>query len=599
MDITFAVNGSNSFHKLEPAKALLRFTEFDFTYFWEQCIDVGRNARKTGRVSSNMKSVAINALAKCHPYVSACAGTEFSSVVIDCIIAYICHSEGIGLEELWVRCISPKSLYEKEIFERVSEYKTGRGINQWVNIVRMQEYARSKMKFIYECDDNVMLTKKEYRARREYFDLAFLVAANETGCNMRELPSVKKYSPSLLPDGAFMLGRISKNVYRRLSDVLADAEKAENEHLNDHNRDRMALDAFSYVKDMPRPEQIDMNYTIEAISEMPEEVYVPDSFKAMIDLEFTVMYENDIYLSKCPRCGRFFVRDIDEKTPYCRRINSSGRTCTELMDEELDIAARNTNPAERLREEETEQEEKPAIPPRNPIAEEKPAAPIEMPKELEKYCQRVYNLVYRRAGKLMTKSEFNEWAGYLADMKQGYRNGDADTAQVEEFLNYWENAVKASAKKQGRFIKEPEAAKTVTASPVKLADFMETGAMDDEAAAKLAEELINEYAAEEESADNEPDYFDMTAAREEFSQGSSTGISPAGTEDFSEGQDYKPFVPPKYNTVLEAMLDGKYKSSDILDSSAPEENKTGFEIRGRKIKLPEWEKVSRKDNDVR
>ena len=30
----FAVTGSRSFHKLELSKALLRFVEVEFTYFW-------------------------------------------------------------------------------------------------------------------------------------------------------------------------------------------------------------------------------------------------------------------------------------------------------------------------------------------------------------------------------------------------------------------------------------------------------------------------------------------------------------------------------------------------------------------------------------
>ena len=115
----FAVTGSRSFHKLELSKALLRFVEFDFTYFWEQCIEAGRNARKTGRISQNLKNMAMNALVKCHPYVEACAATEFADVVLDCIIAYICHSEGIGLEELWARCISPKA-FTKRLFSTVS-----------------------------------------------------------------------------------------------------------------------------------------------------------------------------------------------------------------------------------------------------------------------------------------------------------------------------------------------------------------------------------------------------------------------------------------------------------------------------------------------
>ena len=584
----FAVPGSNSFHSFELSRSLLRFAEFDFTYFWEQCIEVGRNARKTGRISKNMENMAVNAVMKCHPYVEACAQTEYASVVLDCIIAYICHSEGIGLEELWARCISPKSLYEKNIFYRVSEYKTSRGINQWINIVRMQEYARSKLKFIYECESNVMLRPEEYRARAEYFDLAFSVAANETGCPMDKLPSVKMYSPSQLPDSVFMMGRTSKNIYRRLSDVLRDAEQWDKRNLNDHNRDQTALDAFSYVKDMPRPAENDMRFVLEAMSELPEKVYVPDSFKAMIDLEFTLMSEKGIYLSKCPRCGKYFVRDINEKSPYCHRVNSSGMTCSEQITEELGIAAmkRSEEPpvpkpahtetadtgvqeaeqlsfTEEIIPEETPPEE--AIPENSenkelPVTEEK-SVPLEIPKELEKRCQRVYNLLYKRIGTLMTEREFREWSGYLSDTKRDLREGNAEISQMEEFLDYWETAVK----KQSRKSRKHKGSAVYSENTSAIHSVTDTNELNS---------LFNEA---------------LKAAEEK----EDSGISPAGTEAVPEEREFKPFEPPKYSTVLEAMMDGKYKSEELLTDSIGDSDSADITVNGKKITLPKWEKIKR------
>ncbi|MGN0637728.1 MAG: hypothetical protein ACI4J0_05110 [Huintestinicola sp.] len=562
--------------------------EFDFTYFWEQCIEAGRNARKTGRISQNMENMAMNALVKCHPYVEACASTEFSSVVLDCIIAYICHSEGIGLEELWARCISPKSLYEKAIFNRVSEYKTGRGINQWINIVRMQEYARSKIKFIYECDSNVMLRPEDYRTRMEYFDLAFSVAANETGCPMDKLPSVKMYTPSTLPDSVFMLGRMSKNIFRRLSDVLRDAELWDEKALNDHNRDQTALDAFSYVKDMPRPAENDMRFALEAVSELPETVYVPDSFKAMIDLEFTLMSQKGIYMSKCPRCGRFFVRDLEERSPYCHRVNSSGMTCTEQINEELGIAAmkRGEVPVteeipvsediasenETVENVNTEEAAEPAPevksePEKKPVVfDEKPPEPMEIPKELEKRCQRVYNMLYKRIGTLMTEKEFREWSGYLSDTKRDLREGNAEISQMEEFLDYWETAVRKQSRRSRRH-KE---------------DIYETpsypGTMPAGAEDKPGNELSSMFDEAVKAAEEKED----------------SGISPAGTEAAPEERSFKPFEPPKYSTVLEAMMDGKYKSEELLSDSSGDRAADGdITVNGKKITLPNWERITR------
>ncbi|MDD6990577.1 MAG: hypothetical protein PUI48_01990 [Oscillospiraceae bacterium] len=596
----FAVTGSKSFHKLELSKALLRFVEFDFTYFWEQCIEAGRNARKTGRIARNMENMAMNALVKCHPYVEACASTEFSSVVLDCIIAYICHSEGIGLEELWARCISPKSLYEKAIFNRVSEYKTGRGINQWINIVRMQEYARSKIKFIYECDSNVMLRPEDYRTRTEYFDLAFSVAANETGCPMDKLPSVKMYTPSTLPDSVFMMGRMSKNIYRRLSDVLRDAEMWDEKTLNDHNRDQTALDAFSYVKDMPRPAENDMRFALEAVSELPDTVYVPDSFKAMIDLEFTLMSQKGIYMSKCPRCGRFFVRELDERSPYCHRVNSSGMTCAEQINEELGIAAMKRGEApvteEKPVSETSALENEPAVgnenaeeaaaenvsqpgsvsqpepapqvkpePPKPVIFDEKPQ-PIEIPKELEKRCQRVYNMLYKRIGTLMTEKEFREWSGYLSDTKRDLREGNAELSQMEEFLDYWETAVKKQSRKSRRH-KE---------------DIYDTAPYPETVPVQREDKSDNELSS----------IFDEAVKAAEDKEDS--GISPAGTEAAPEERSFKPFNPPKYSTVLEAMMDGKYKSEELLSDSSGDSAADGdITVNGKKITLPNWERITR------
>ncbi|MDY3792310.1 MAG: hypothetical protein SOZ56_07515 [Oscillospiraceae bacterium] len=596
----FAVTGSKSFHKLELSKALLRFVEFDFTYFWEQCIEAGRNARKTGRIARNMENMAMNALVKCHPYVEACASTEFSSVVLDCIIAYICHSEGIGLEELWARCISPKSLYEKAIFNRVSEYKTGRGINQWINIVRMQEYARSKIKFIYECDSNVMLRPEDYRTRTEYFDLAFSVAANETGCPMDKLPSVKMYTPSTLPDSVFMMGRMSKNIYRRLSDVLRDAEMWDEKTLNDHNRDQTALDAFSYVKDMPRPAENDMRFALEAVSELPDTVYVPDSFKAIIDLEFTLMSQKGIYMSKCPRCGRFFVRELDERSPYCHRVNSSGMTCAEQINEELGIAAmkRGETPVteEKPVSETSALENEPAVenenteeaaaenvsqpgsvsqpepapqvkpePPKPVIFDEKPQ-PIEIPKELEKRCQRVYNMLYKRIGTLMTEKEFREWSGYLSDTKRDLREGNAELSQMEEFLDYWETAVKKQSRKSRRH-KE---------------DIYDTAPYPETVPVQREDKSDNELSS----------IFDEAVKAAEDKEDS--GISPAGTEAAPEERSFKPFNPPKYSTVLEAMMDGKYKSEELLSDSSGDSAADGdITVNGKKITLPNWERITR------
>lgn len=601
--ISFAVRNKSSLHKLELSKTLLHFTEYDFTYFWEQCIEAGRNARKTGRLSPGIVSVAQNAVIKCHPYVEACIQSEFASVVTDCIIAYICHSEGMGLEELWTRCISPKSLYEKAIFTRISEYKTGKGINQWVNIVRMQEYARSKLRFIYENESGEMQSPNIYRTRREYFDLAFSVAANDTGCLSRSLPSVKIYTPALMPEAPFIMGKASKNIYRRLSEALKEAEQA---HMYkgdccDGARDQLALDAFAYVKDMPRPEERDMSFAAEVFEKIPAEIYLPDSFKAVIDLEIAKMDEEGIYLSKCPSCGRYFVRSADEKSPYCSRINKSGKTCAELIEDELAAlaggfthisdgelgaahhTADNTDAADNIPAQSSGSSADNSSPQNDMPADNSPAAvdenisennntteeniipdilnttdtddnsdvPVSIPPETERRCQNVYNLVYKRIGQTMTQTEFAEWAGYLSDLKRNIRNGTDDMEQLNGFLAYWENAMRKTKKPKIR-----------------------------------SRKLGTAY---------DGDSLPKTNAGNTDSNVSS-GISPAGVEGSTDEVQFKPFNPPRYNTVIEAMADGKYKSDSILHGLDGEnETPDSMTVNGKKITLPNWERISDKN----
>ncbi len=99
--ISFITLNSNSFHKLELSRTLLKFIEYDFTYFWEQAIDFGKFSKEAGRFDVERTAVLKNFIAQCHPYYDAKINTEFSDIVIDCIIEYICRTENIGLEALW------------------------------------------------------------------------------------------------------------------------------------------------------------------------------------------------------------------------------------------------------------------------------------------------------------------------------------------------------------------------------------------------------------------------------------------------------------------------------------------------------------------
>lgn len=443
--VRFAVNDNNNFYKIELSKTLLHFIEFDFTYFWEQCIEAGRTARKTGRLPQNIISNAKAIISKAHPYIEACIATDYSEIATDCIIEYICHSERIGLEELWARCISPKNLYETAIFRRISEYKTNRAANRWTSIVRLQEYARNKVDFIFSPEENQdVVTGEAFRVRKEYFDLAVSVAANELGCPNDSLPSVKVFSPASLPNAAFAIGKVAKGIYRRFSEVLAQAQDMSKLKNTEKLGDQLAMEAYSYIKNMPRPGELDMKFALETIRNNPPLLYMPNSLKAAIDLEFELMYQCDVVFRKCENCGRYFT--AKDNNTRCDRVNSSGKTCRRQYEELCEAIALETAKAneEEMKKQREQQALLEAAAAASAAAEvqttlipEPPKpVPVEIPKETEKRGQKLYNALYKRVGRGIDENEFKEWSQYLSNMKRNLKIGESTLAQFEEFLNY-------------------------------------------------------------------------------------------------------------------------------------------------------------------
>lgn len=442
--VRFAVKDNNNFYKIELSKTLLHFIEFDFTYFWEQCIEAGRTARKSGRLPQNVIANAKAVISKAHPYIEACINTDYSEIATDCIIEYICHSERIGLEELWARCISPKNLYETAIFRRISEYKTNRAANRWTSIVRLQEYARNKVDFIFSPDENQGVIENEtFRVRKEYFDLAVSVAANELGCPNDSLPTVKIYSPANLPNAAFAIGKVAKGIYRRFSEVLAQAQDMSKLKNTDQLGDQLAMEAYGYIKNMPRPGELDMKFALETIRNNPPLLYMPDSLKAAIDLEFELMYQCDVVFRKCENCGRYFTAKDDNTR--CDRVNSSGKTCRRQYEELCEAIALETAKAneEELKKQQEQQallaaaaasEVQTTLIP--DIPEPPKPVPVEIPKETEKRGQKLYNALYKRVGRGIDENEFKEWSQYLSNMKRNLKIGEATLSQFEEFLDY-------------------------------------------------------------------------------------------------------------------------------------------------------------------
>ena len=538
--VKFAVYDNNNFYKIDLSKTLLQFTEFDFTYFWEQCIEAGRIARKDGRLPQNVVANAKSIVSRAHPFIEASISTDYSEIVTDCIIEYICHSERITPEELWTRCITPKTLYETAIFRRISDYKTNRAINRWTSIVRLQEYVRNKIDFIYGTGEGEAQPSEEIiRTRKEYFDLAVSVAANELCCPDNALPSVRVCTPATLPNAAFAVGKLSKAIYRRFSDSLSEGQDMavlENKNCAKIH-DQIAMEAYSYVKNMTRPSDVDINYALEVLRDNPTELYLPDSLKAALDLEFELMVQRGIRLRKCEGCGKFFT--VTDNNPRCGRINSSGKTCRQQYDELLSSIAQTAG----MSISETAEI----------AAAVSNAEAVFVPPETEKRCQKLYNALYKRVGKGIDENEFKEWSQYLSNMKRNLKIGEASLAQLEEFLDYSDklcDEVKLASK-----TKMPHAPveKTYERHDVRIQQPVT------EQPAPVAQPV---------QAPAEPQV--------------STIVS-------SDKVTVKPFVPQAFDTVFDAFMAGY--SEDEGEKFAHEKREENHV----EIRMPQWERLTRED----
>lgn len=613
--VRFIIGNNNTYYKLEPGKDLLGFAEFNFSFFWEQCIEAGKAGYKTGRLPPDLMQSARSAAAQCHPYVKACISSSFDSVAVDCIIAYICSSEHIGLEELWARCISPKNNYESAIFRRISEYKTGRSVNQWINIVRMQEYAAKKLDFIYNDKPDSGITPDEYRRRKEYFDLAFSITANEMGFPVEDMPYVRKYSPSLAPEAAFRMGKFSHYVYGAFSEELKKVSAEGTKHIDSVAADRFAMDAFAYIKNIPRPDSLELRRA--SMDDFPEHtpVYMPTGFKGIIDLEFDLLDENNKYIERCASCGRYFIRDDDLDEPYCSRVNPSGRTCRSAYEEQLKFR-REAEEKARIAEEEARRAAEEAEEKARLAEQQAKKIPVIIPKELELRSQALCYNLSKCAGREMDKAEFEEWSGYLERLKDNIRNGDGSISQLEDFIGsaekmygniinsarvpeekkpteYAPKSRKTSADKAVKWVPRSfdsisEAQKAFEEDPQAAEISYPKPRPEEEKAVSYSGQTYSDYAprSRKVSADKAvkwvPGSFDsppapaVAKAPEAPVKSFAPAVPPertapkqsteAAEEHISEdGRKYKPFVPKKYASLYEAMTDPKV----TIDKNAP------------------------------
>lgn len=386
---------SNEIYHLRYPTTLMGFCEYDFSYFAEHSIDLCNESLKTGAIDLERMSELRREIQTSHCYIENNVRSTSEKVVLDCWIDYVCRRDNISVNLLWNRFIRCKSDFEKAVFSRLCDFRYNRSINEWLNIVRMQDYARCKLDFVFSRD---IVSVEDAVLRRNYFDLMFSVTAREMGCRIDDLSVTKVFPVGRVPNAPFMFPNISKDIVRN---VLADFDYSEDySEIEDYGviSDKLAMDAFSRMR-AGLPQDLS-NYGVShsKLDSYTDKIYMPCSLKAAIDLEIDAILENGEWLGRCKRCGRFFLRGKDYNYEYCNRRVPNGKTCIEIWQEEH---------------------------PKPTISE-----------EIEKKSREVTDKMYARVDKSMSVKEYEYWHSYLEAMKQKVKNGEISQEELAEFLEY-------------------------------------------------------------------------------------------------------------------------------------------------------------------
>lgn len=386
---------SSEIFLLRYPATLLDFCDFDLSLFAKDSIDLCNEALKSGTLDADRVSDLRKDIQNAHCYIRHHIRTIYEKVALDCWIDYVCRRDNIGDSAMWNRFVRCKTPFEKTVFARLCDFRYNRDINQWLNIVRVQDYARTKVNFVFT---ETVKSAEEVAARRNYFDLAFSVTARELGCRIEDLGVTKVFSVGRIPTAPFMFPNISKEIVRH---VLADFDYSEDysdvENYGETS-DQIAMDAFSRMKEGLPQELSSYSIVRGKMENYPEKIFMPCSLKAVIDLEIDTIIENGAWLAKCKRCGRYFMKDNEHPEDYCSRFIPNGKTCLEIWEEE---------------------HPKPKV-----------------TAALKKRCEEVTDEMYQRVDKTMSVKEYDYWRNYLAAMKQKVDNGEITPGELEDFLNY-------------------------------------------------------------------------------------------------------------------------------------------------------------------
>lgn len=384
---------SNEIYFLRYPSVLLGFCDYDLSYFAEKAVEACSEAQKTGQIDFDLFAELKRDIQTSHCYIEHHIRTIYEKIPIDCYIDFLCRRDSIGTGTLWNRYVSCRTPFEKMIFQRLCELRYNRAINEWLNILRVKDYAVSKIDFVFP--DGIK-SASEAAARRNYFDLMFSVTASEMGCRLEELGQTKVFTLGRLPNSPFMFPTISKDIVRN---VLSDFDYSDDySDIKDYSgiSDEIAMDAFSRMKNGLAAELSSYNIARSKM-EKYDKIYMPCSLKAVIDLEIDAIIEAGGYLALCKRCGRRYYRDKDYNEDYCSYLHN-GKSCLDIYLEE--------NPPKRMTE------------------------------ELEEKSRAVTDEVYAHVGSTMNTKEYENWYSYMTAMKGKVQTGEISPEEFDDFLDY-------------------------------------------------------------------------------------------------------------------------------------------------------------------
>ncbi len=434
------ITGKNSgeIYTLLYPNNLINFCKYDFTLFLNHCTDLCRLANRTGEYNVEDVYAIRNSISGCHKYYEQNMRTKFEKIVIDCWIEYLCRQNEISTASLWQSFMRCKNDFEKAIFARLSEYRHNKAINEWVNLLKLQEYARYKVDFVFGVNQN---SPSEAGCRANYFDLMFNVAANEQGFPIEEIGSSSVYSVGRVPNSPFVLTNASKEIARNVLKNMEYPEKPYKAKANPELSDQTAMDAFSVIKSyIPDRNDSLVNTIIKSMSGSPRHVYVPESFKAVIDLEIDALIESGGILRKCPRCKEYYLKDEEYPYDYCNKPGKDGLTCLDIMN-----SGRET-------------------PPKLPEVEKEPEiVVVDIPKNepldkayVNSKLEALYKEMAMRVNVDMTQRDFSMWYQAELRLKEKLLTGAAGEKDIEEFTELSRGNEFASKKRAPEALYRPE-----------------------------------------------------------------------------------------------------------------------------------------------